>query len=111
MSLEFLLANPEHTCFRESIEVNPVCLPWSFMRLNLLLIIHFEDAGWNMIGVVAPFPNTTSVVWIADVGIIKDIVGNRNRYPKLPEMYQPLMLFGEASGSISSTLPDYKLFL
>ena len=48
-----------------------------------------------MIAVMAPLPRNSRVIWIADVDVIKEIVSQRNRYPKLPDMYNPLRLYGE----------------
>ncbi|KAI0656897.1 cytochrome P450 [Cubamyces menziesii] len=54
----------------------------------------FEKAGWDVLTAVNAFPSPGISYYIADAAIIKEILGARARFPKPPEIYEPLTAFG-----------------
>jgi len=46
---------------------------------------------------MSPIPENKPILWVADVGVVKEVTGNRNLFPKPLDLYGPLLLYGDVS--------------
>jgi len=54
----------------------------------------YEQCGWNALALISPFPRNDSVIWVSDVGVVKQIVNDRVLFPKPLERYQAINVYG-----------------